>query len=57
MAKKLTLRQRSRSAILWAHRWLGIVSGLIMLIVALTGCIYVFEQELRDTFQSKYYYH
>ena len=56
MIKKFTLRQRSRSVILWAHRWLGIGSGLIVLVVSLTGCIYVFEQEIRDVFQSKYYY-
>lgn len=56
MAKKLTLWHRGKKIILWAHRWLGIISGLIVLIVSLTGCIYVFEQEIRDIFQNKYYY-
>ena len=39
-----------------AHRWLGIISGLIVVVVSLTGCIYVFEQEIRNVFQRKYYY-
>jgi len=56
MIKRITLRQRTRKGILWAHRWLGIISGLIVLVVSLTGCIYVFEQEIRDIFQRKYYY-
>ncbi len=56
MAKKLTFWQRGKANILWAHRWLGIVSGLVVLVVSITGCIYVFEQELRDVFQRKYYY-
>ncbi|UOR05538.1 PepSY domain-containing protein [Hymenobacter aerilatus] len=30
------------------HFWLGLSSGLVVLIVALTGCIYVFQKELFD---------
>jgi uncharacterized iron-regulated membrane protein len=56
MATKKTLQQKLRAGILWVHRWLGITSGLIVLVVSLTGCIYVFEQEIRNTFQRKYYY-
>ncbi|WP_266363736.1 PepSY-associated TM helix domain-containing protein [Tellurirhabdus rosea] len=29
------------------HLWLGLASGLVVLIVSLTGCLYVFEEELR----------
>ncbi|MDR5590724.1 PepSY-associated TM helix domain-containing protein [Christiangramia sp. SM2212] len=35
----------------WAgrlHLWLGLLTGLIVLIVALTGCIYVFHDEIKD---------
>jgi uncharacterized iron-regulated membrane protein len=45
-----------RNSFLWVHRWLGLISGLVVFVVALTGCIYVFEEELRDVFQSKYFY-
>lgn len=30
------------------HLWLGLASGLVVFIVAITGCIYVFQDELRD---------
>jgi uncharacterized iron-regulated membrane protein len=29
------------------HRWLGLASGLIVFIVAVTGCLYVFEKEIK----------
>ncbi|WP_281633059.1 PepSY-associated TM helix domain-containing protein [Flavobacterium luteolum] len=32
----------------WLHLWLGLASGIIVVIVSLTGCIYVFENEIRD---------
>lgn len=37
------------------HLWLGLISGLIIFIVAITGCIYVFQQEIRDLFYSQQY--
>lgn len=30
------------------HLWLGLLSGLVVFIVSLTGCIFVFEEELFD---------
>lgn len=35
----------------WAgriHLWLGLITGLIVFIVAVTGCIYVFHDEIKD---------
>lgn len=32
----------------WLHLWLGLSSGLIVLIVSVTGCIYAFEREIRE---------
>ncbi len=32
----------------WLHLWLGLASGIIVVIVSLTGCIYVFETEIKD---------
>jgi uncharacterized iron-regulated membrane protein len=45
-----------KQKILWLHRWLGIISGLVVFVVAITGCLYVFEEECRDIFQHKYFY-
>jgi len=33
---------------LWLHRWLGLASGLVVLVVSLSGCLVVFERELND---------
>lgn len=34
----------------WLHLWLGIGSGIVVLIVSLTGCVYVFSDELKEAF-------
>lgn len=36
-----------KKKILWLHKWLGLISGIVVLIVSLTGCIYVFQDELK----------
>lgn len=36
----------------WLHLWLGISSGIIVFIVSITGCIYVFQKEIKDTIES-----
>lgn len=38
------------------HLYLGLTSGIVVFVVSLTGCIYVFEEEARNVFQSKYFY-
>jgi len=30
----------------WLHLWLGLISGLIVFIVCITGCIWVFNEEI-----------
>lgn len=32
----------------WLHLWLGLISGIIVLIVCITGCIWVFNEEITD---------
>lgn len=32
----------------WLHLWLGLISGLIVFFVSITGCIIVFEQEIKE---------
>jgi len=38
------------------HLYLGLTSGIIMVIVALTGSMLVFEEESRELFQHSYYH-
>lgn len=35
----------------WLHLWLGLASGIVVFIVSVTGCILVFEQELKPLVQ------
>ncbi len=37
------------------HLWLGLASGLIVFIVAVTGCLYAFKTEIEDLTQSYRY--
>ncbi|RZF62693.1 PepSY-associated TM helix domain-containing protein [Sphingobacterium corticibacterium] len=32
----------------WLHLWLGLITGLITFIVSITGCLYVFIDEIRE---------
>jgi uncharacterized iron-regulated membrane protein len=38
------------------HLWLGLISGVVITIVAFTGCIYVFEEELFNFFHQDIVY-
>lgn len=47
-----------KSVILWLHKWLGIITGLIVFILGLTGCIYTFQDELKLwAYPEKYFIH
>ncbi|MCU4162521.1 PepSY-associated TM helix domain-containing protein [Carboxylicivirga caseinilyticus] len=35
----------------WLHLWLGLASGIVVFIVAITGALYVFHQEIEDSLQ------
>src|SRR5690606_11181782 len=35
----------------WLHLWLGLVSGIIVFIVSITGCFYAFQQEIKDALE------
>lgn len=39
--------KKIKNAIRKIHLWLGIASGLIVFIIAITGCIYVFSEEIK----------
>jgi len=35
----------------WLHLWLGLVSGIVVFIVSITGCFYAFQQEIKDSLE------
>ncbi|MDN5283883.1 MAG: PepSY protein [Mucilaginibacter sp.] len=41
-----------KKVILFCHRWLGFISGLVVFIVSITGCLFCFQDEIQDTFLS-----
>ena len=41
-----------KKAILFIHRWLGFISGLVVLVVSITGCIFCFQDEIQDALYS-----
>lgn len=38
------------------HLWLGLGTGLIVFVVSITGCMYVFEEEIREATQQEHLY-
>lgn len=47
-ATNKTKKSRFRRISDWLHLWLGLFSGLIVFIVATTGCIYAFQVEITE---------
>ncbi len=45
-----------KAVLLFLHRWLGVISGLIVFVVSVTGCIFVFEEELFRVFHPEVVY-
>lgn len=45
-----------KKGILWLHKWLGLFTGLVVFIVSLSGCCYVFYDELKLIFYPQKYY-
>lgn len=37
-----------KKAVLFIHRWLGLLSGLVVVILGITGCLFVFQQEITE---------
>ncbi|PZF74295.1 PepSY-associated TM helix domain-containing protein [Taibaiella soli] len=48
MTKKKHNKSLFKQAIGKIHLWLGLASGLVVFIVAITGCIYAFQDDIRD---------
>ncbi|MBB6236442.1 putative iron-regulated membrane protein [Pedobacter sp. AK013] len=45
-----------KNAIRNIHLWLGLATGLVVIIISITGALYVFEEEIRDFTQKDYRY-
>jgi uncharacterized iron-regulated membrane protein len=41
-----------KKVMLFCHRWLGFISGLVVFIVSITGCIFCFQDEIQDAIHS-----
>jgi uncharacterized iron-regulated membrane protein len=41
-----------KKVILFCHRWLGFISGLVVFIVSVTGCLFCFQDEIQDALNS-----
>jgi len=41
-----------KKKILFIHRWLGFITGLVVFIVSITGCIFCFQDEIQDVLYS-----
>jgi uncharacterized iron-regulated membrane protein len=56
---KTKTKQKKKTVKQWigrVHLWLGLTSGLIVLLLSITGCIYVFSQEIQDWQRSEAIY-
>ncbi|RFZ81141.1 PepSY domain-containing protein [Mucilaginibacter terrenus] len=42
--------KRVKAIAAWLHLWVGLVTGIVVVIVGATGCVLVFEDELFDLF-------
>lgn len=43
---------RFKQIIGFLHLWSGLISGLIVFVIAITGCLYTFKEEIQDMTQS-----
>lgn len=41
---------------LFLHRWLGLITGLVVVILSITGCLFVFQQEISDWVRHDTFY-
>lgn len=45
-----------KEAILWLHKWLGILSGIVVFLVSLSAAVYTFQDELKLLFYPNKYF-
>ena len=44
--------KRFKAGAAWLHLWLGLATGIVIVIISITGCVLVFEDELFDFFHQ-----
>jgi len=47
----MTAKQRFKKTVLLMHLWLGLVTGLVVFVISLTGAVYCFAPELQNATQ------
>lgn len=50
------MNKRFKNSIRQIHLWLGLGTGLIVFVISITGCLYVFEEEIRESTQKDFRY-
>lgn len=60
LSKTKTIKKNKKSVFRrlsdWLHLWLGIGAGIMVIFIALTGCIYVFQTEITSLIYGKRLY-
>jgi uncharacterized iron-regulated membrane protein len=51
--RKKSKKSRLRKVSDWLHLWLGIASGLIVVLLGVTGCIFAFQKEITELIHKK----
>lgn len=46
-------KSKVNNLITWLHLWLGLISGIIVLILGITGCLYTFQAEITNYVHKK----
>ncbi|HSC40183.1 MAG TPA: PepSY-associated TM helix domain-containing protein, partial [Chitinophagaceae bacterium] len=54
--RKKTWKQHIKNLLHQLHLILGLVSGIVVIVVGITGALFVFEEEGRELLQHKYYH-
>lgn len=49
-------KSRVNNVITWLHLWLGLISGIIVLIVSITGCLFAFQTEISAFVRRKAFF-
>lgn len=49
-------KSRARKVAGFLHLWLGLASGIVVFILGVTGCLYVFQKEISDILYHKQFY-
>ncbi|MBE8713862.1 PepSY-associated TM helix domain-containing protein [Sphingobacterium hungaricum] len=54
--KRKSKKSRFRKISDWLHLWLGLASGLVVVFLGVTGCIFAFQKEISELIDPKAYF-